>query len=536
MASTTLSLDLCPAKRMIGLAFLSTGRRRWIGGFVFALFVLVTLGHDLRLLAGEGAIGTADNTGFYRVMGPLGLDHILEPGQRRDWVTLHTDFRRYFAAAPVRNYQVHSVPTTTVVRVILWIYHQLLPDRSFFDISALGLAYLVLAVVAIASLVANRRVPVSLLIAAALLTVVSDPEHIVLLNTFYFAPTAFVALLGLVCVVCRPTRTLTTVTAAAVLAFVLSFTQVQLAASGLVLLTTMLLGRLVRRRHRRPARRRVFGHRGGTLAWVLLGACAIAPIAVLAKDGNPTARVNRFNALFDGVLRSTSAERTLDVLTQLKVDLALKDLAGQGYYELCGTIGAIPRSGTSMKPEDWERVCKLEEAQWMHVSAASLLAIYLTDAPTAAEFLDNSTRNLTRHDPTRLSNYARGQHPNDDSPDYYRPNYPRISWLREQLVTLRWPWFAVMAVAVVLAVGRGVSRAPPERTGYWLALLFLVLFGLSQPLVAVLGDGYWDFARHLFVARFALDLAVGIALALAVDAVVRRLPWWRSGAAQTPTQ
>jgi hypothetical protein len=93
-----------------------------------------------------------------------------------------------------------------------------------------------------------------------------------------------------------------------------------------------------------------------------------------------------------------------------------------------------------------------------------------------------------------------------------------------------WPWFPVAWVVLVawggvLAVRRGIRGLDLRSWGY--ALLFCALAAPAQVVIALLGDGYYELAKHeLYVSWFSW-----LALALAVGSLLSALLHRRSPAA-----
>jgi hypothetical protein len=483
------------------------------------------VGSAVLLVGGPHALGTADNCDFARVMQRAQLKHLLAPGEKPDWETLHTDFRRYYAFAAARpgaslsRFALYSLPATSMARAVSGVYRWLLPTRPLFDISYLGLTYLLLGLLLLGLVLrreAARRARASLLLALLLLLAFVDPEYLLLLNSFYCEPVAFVALLGLGVSLCRGRTTRGSVIAASACVLVLSLTKLQFIGSGLLLLASLLSSMLFSRLRKRP--REPFGW----FAWSCVVAGAALPLSIYRPSDNAYRSVNRFDAIFDGVLADTSAAETDRVMAKLGLDPSLKWLTGASFWtrsqlEKRAARADLPADAVTSSSS----LVRLDPARWMHVSLVPLATLYVAEPVVAAHLLQVSERNLTRHDPTQLSNYAKGEHPLVGDRFYYHARGPYIGWLRERLAALPWPLFSALQLAVLFVALRGLWRSEPAQRGRWLALNFLLWFAFTQVVVVVLGDGYESFERHLFASRFALDLALAIGCAMALETALK---------------
>jgi hypothetical protein len=141
------------------------------------------------------------------------------------------------------------------------------------------------------------------------------------------------------------------------------------------------------------------------------------------------------------------------------------------------------------------------------LSRVRLAGLYLREPVAVRQVLGEVQEKLARRRTTARGNFERSEaRPQRGS---YQPSW---EYSRFRSAVLR-PWPPLIWIVVGLgALGLGIAWARHRWDGRQVALLFLLLWFLTQVVVAVLGDGFVALDQHLVGARLALDFLFVVVL------------------------
>ena len=444
-----------------------------------ALLLVVLVARAVSLLDGEHALGLADNGDFIRVMGPAGLAHIERPGEVLDWAAVTRFFRRYYQyETPWPLSQALQLPSSLTARAVAALARHLPGGNARFDIGLYGLVHLLVAAALALSAMFRAR-PWRSLLALAMLWVLTDGEHLLVLNSFFAEPTAFVLLLVAVGLLLLHPESRLAFPAAAIALAGFSIARMLFVVTGLG------FGLLVLARAPRSLKR--------AAPWLALGGL---PLLFASHLASPVmARDYTYNAVFAGILADAPPAEQPRLLGRLGVSPELLAFAGHKRFE----------------PAWRQRIDAIAPERWPTTSVARRAWVLATEPRLWSGALRRITAALGMITPN-LGNYPE-DHPSQPAPyQTYEEHSPRISPIRRALCALGWgACLPLLLLMSALALYR-LRHPDPDEPYEGLVLALLLLFVLTQGPIAIVGDGYEAFARHLLAARFALDLALVIGL------------------------
>jgi hypothetical protein len=465
-------------------------------GVAAGLGLAGTVAALLQLFWGQD-VGLADNGDGFRLMCHLRLaktiDVIASP------LVLHYDATPY-GCLPALAYLSSQ---EWLVRPALWIYRLRYGAGAGFDLRYLGLVHSALFGLLLASLylvLPGRRSARALttVLAGALL---ADITFITYFVSPFSEPATFLGLLATVSATAwylqaRRFSVLALVVVVAATAFlVMAKSQTFVLA---VLVAPVVLSRTV------DAGALSGAWRGRALP---AGACAVllaTATANLAQQPAFFAEVNKHNVVFYTLLvDSPDAESTL---RSLGAPTGLVRYRGLGYFD----------PAAAGKDED------VEYREFQRVVGRRELVTYLATHPRHwAPLLSAGAQAVSELRTTYLSNYP-ASHPQDEllAP---RPN--PTERLLGALGPLSWPalpllWL-VASVAGLVALFRRSWGTQARVLGaiYYL----LAATALSQLLISLLGDGYYELVKHTVLAGYASALMLAVGIGYVVPLVGRRL-------------
>jgi hypothetical protein len=138
-----------------------------------------------------------------------------------------------------------------------------------------------------------------------------------------------------------------------------------------------------------------------------------------------------------------------------------------------------------------------------------VIGIYLTDLPALGGAIDFAAEAM--HD------IALGDYGKRHLDGLITPMVEPSLWTGIKRLMPAGLWFYAMALALS-GVLLPLSRIAELRS-FALAAQFLCAIAVSQPVIAVVGDGRAEISKHLLVGNFAFDLALVLTVAFAVHAV-----------------
>ncbi len=237
------------------------------------------------------------------------------------------------------------------------------------------------------------------------------------------------------------------------------------------------------------------------LVLLLGGLCAAAPWHFAVGRGQRFPDMNNFHAVFLGIAELSQAPDR--ALGQLGVPPSLWHLRGRSFFSLSAAERAQVQASGALQ----------------RLSRAQLLGLFLAEPGALVRAAAQLRRGLGRARPVRQC-VDRSVTP----PRRFLYTHPlQFSYLRRALVHHAAPaWAGLLLLALAWPLATLVRRRPlqPPQT----ALLFLLLFFCSQLWIVLLGEGLHSLVRHLLAARLALDLLLALSLAALLDGAAR----WRA--------
>lgn len=419
--------------------------------------------------------GLANNGDFHRVMAPLGI----EPDGPVEY------FANVQPAYRVDLSRRAGVEYATSALLPVGLAALLGAPAGGFDVRLVGALYLALLLLATwLLLLGARKLPAAARAATVLLSawIFTDLEYTGYFNSLYSEPTALLMLLLL-------------------LGFALgwkgarggyAFPLAVLAAGGGLalakrqdwvagpLVAAVVVAALGRASAAGAGPRRV----------AVLGALALTLVA--ARSGlqpqNPTLRdCNLFNAVFFGVLKDSPAPEA--DLTDLGLPAALARFRGLNYWH----------------PDNPSAQPAFRSAFYARVSTGSVVAFYLRHPLRLAGVLGAALRTAADMHPAGLGHFVPGARGAVDKERRF------TAWSRSKAALgPAFPAVALGVLVLALLLPLAVHRRTPLHPVMLLPLLALSAF--AQLGAAVVGDGMYELAKHLFFFHALLDAcAVGLA-------------------------
>ncbi len=452
------------------------------------VFVLVTVVLVRQLLL-PPIVGLADNGDFHRVMGPLGLEHRSTEWSERYFGWLGRD---YVAGpkAPVQLLSSQLLLSGAAVGL-----GRLLPGDGRFDIRLQGALHLVLYLLGLALILRAARTfaaPARAVINGALLLAATDVAYVAPLNSFY-AETAtlifLVVLLGCALLALRDGRASGLaiagyLTAAAL--FVAAKPQNYFLAIPLAGLALVMLPR---------ARGRLL--RGA----IVTGAVTLVALGLFLHTRVPAIlrMPNLWNNVFTTILADSPDPRA--DLAEFGLDPALARFAGVPAFTDSIPIG---EATTGYGFGDVLRFHLRHPGRFVRIAAACARHTFI--------WRDE-----------RIGNFPReaGRPAGSQTPDF-------AGWSRfEAAVMPRSLSWLVIFLGGILATGLVEAARHGLRTATggtaWLVAMLALAAGMEFG-ICIVGDGYYDIVKHLYLFQLLYDACLFTALAWTAGRLAALLP------------
>lgn len=452
------------------------------------VFLLLTVVLVRQLLL-PPLVGLADNGDFQRVMDPLGLQHRATEWSERyfGWLGL------YYVPGPSAPAQLLS--SQLLLSGAAVGLGRLLPGNGRFDIRLQGALHLFLYLLGLALILRAARTfagPARAVINGALLLAATDVAYVAPLNSFYAEAATLVflvLLLGCALLALRDDRASLLVVAGYLMAAALFvaakpqnyFLSIPLAALALVMLPRA-RGRLSR-------------------SAIVAGAVTLVALGLFLHTRVPWAlRVrNLWNNVFATVLADSPDPRA--DLAEFGLDPALARFAGVPAF-----TDSIPIEATTAAYGfgDVLRFHLRHPDRFVHIASACARNAFVWRDPR----LGNYPREAGRPAGTLATDFA------------------GWSRLEAALMPRSLPWLVVflggVLVAGLIEAGRYGARTAAGGTASLVATLALAAgmeFG-----ICVVGDGYYDIVKHLYLFQLLYDACLFATLAWAAGRLAALLP------------
>ncbi|HEY2223210.1 hypothetical protein [Actinomycetospora sp.] len=261
---------------------------------------------------------------------------------------------------------------------------------------------------------------------------------------------------------------------------------------------------VLRAPHARPGVR-VLARLAGPLVALALLACAAAPVAAsIGGQDRSYAAVNAHNLLFTALMPEVGPDT---VLPAVGLPPAAASHSGEGFY-VAGGMG-IPGWATAIgdRPEQ----------------ARSDARTVLMEHPAAlATMVDRGLTATMRPQLPYLPSAPRGTAPEHfEGRTVYPEAGPQTVLLDGWLANIGVGWLPLATVLLALAAGAATllpraRRADPLAIGLVRVAAASSLLGLGVVTVAVLGDGYYELSKHVWLASYLFGFTGLAGLAAAV--------------------
>jgi hypothetical protein len=467
------------------------GRGRLAAAAVAAAAIAALLVVDAVTLTRVPCLGIADNLDYWRVMRPAGIERLTEVAHPGAFVDC--DYRLADAHLTA-GFSSSALFAYAATRAFRWM-----AASGQASLRQVGLLYLAVVVLALACALWVRLPALALLL---LLYVVSDAGYLLFFNSFYADPAQLVAIFAAVMWLWwwgrrlasggLPPRRLALACAPLVgIAAAGGLAKMQYVLFPAVLGATLLLVLALRHRF--------------SVAY-LPAIAALALVSALAAhhfyrgSGYRFLFANNYHAVFAGLLTVTDDDEAI-----------LEDLG------ISEEFWSMPRRDVFSARVPFDHPVLAELAT---LSRSKLLGMYLARPSAVAGASHVVAQSLIARLPHKRGNFVRSEeHPRRQA---YAPAW-QFSALRARWLLTSPARLAALLVASFVAATALLARGS-RGTGVGAALLFLLLWAMSQIVVAVLGDGFVAIEQHLVAARLAIDFAA----VLLLWALMASLPWlWR---------
>ncbi|MCD4750635.1 MAG: hypothetical protein K8R59_14790 [Thermoanaerobaculales bacterium] len=382
--------------------------------------------------------------------------------------------------------QLLSAPSSSAL--LAWFAKHLTwglsPGDGLMDLRQMGLLFMaILAAIFATGIARGFPIPIALL----MVYVIVDPGYLLFFNSFYADGALFVALIGASIWLERlETKThaicehglsawILAVVAFAFLAFLGSGSKMQYVFFSAVMLLAMGIPLI--------ARIRVCPHR-------IIALIATVALVFLASWWNfffgPGPRFlvfNNYHAVYGGILRVVS-----------EPEKVLEDLD-------------VPRQYWNLpKTDAWSGNIGIDHPVHQHlksISRLTLLKHYVFDSSARSAILKEMANKLAL-----IESHPRGTRVREESGRKPVKRTLELPWQYSRLSRwffAAWPpiiWFAIGGCAAWILIGSRING----WTGMMTTAFFLLLWIVTQAVIAVLGEGLINLHQHLIGARLGLDL------------------------------
>jgi hypothetical protein len=481
--------------------------RRWRPGrrvelaLATGIAVLGALAAMLQLFGGQH-VGLADNGDGFRLMCHFDLV------KRVDVLANPLVFHYAPVTYGCRPELAYLSSQQWLVAPALWLYR--LRYESGFDLRALGILHSGVFGVLLGGLylaLPGRRLAraLTVLLAGALL---ADVAFVAYFASPFSEPAAFLGLLAVVAAAAWYVRSggpprvplLVLTLAAAFLVMAKSQTFV----FALLVLPILLARRVETGRLTGPWRGRAVPAAAG----VVLVATAVGN---LVQQPRFFAEVNAHNLVFHTLLVDAPAPES--VLRSLGVSEELVRYRGTGFFAL----------------DHQQRTADAQYQEFQDKVERGDLLVYLATHPAHwPRLLQAGSEAVSEVRPDYLSNFATPRPPGEILASRPNPTERLLGWLGP----VSWPLLPLVWLVALVAGAVALFRSSRTAEGRSLGAVCYLLgaAALSQVVIAVAGDGYYELVKHTVLAGYATALLLAVGVGAAVSASVRH--WRRS---PTPT-
>ncbi|MBW3548431.1 MAG: hypothetical protein KY452_09900 [Actinobacteria bacterium] len=473
------------------------GRRRRLGepGVATCVALVGVVAAFFQLFWGEH-IGLADNGDGFRLMCHFDLARRVDVLQSR--VVLHYAPVTYGCRPEVAYVSSQQWLAWPVVRAYQLRY------ESGFDLRALGVLHSALFGLLLAALYralpGPRRARVVAVVVAGVL--LADVAFVAYFVSPFSEPAAFLGLLAVVAATAwyvraagTPWLPLVLLTLATVF-LVLAKSQTFVFA---LLVVPVLLSRTVETRM-------LSGPWRGRVAPAAAGVVLLATAAGnLLQQPSFFAEVNNHNLVFHTLLVDSPDPES--VLRSLGVAEDLVRYRGTGYFAL----------------EPRQRDVDAQYQQFHRQVDRRDLLVYLATQPRHwPQLLGAGAEAVSELRPEDLSNYPTPRPRDDRLAPRPNPTERLLGWL----APVSWPLLPVVWLAALVAGALALFRRSMGTEGRALgaACYLLGAAALSQVVIAVVGDGYYELVKHTVLSGYATALLLAVGAGALASALGRRLP------------
>ncbi len=464
--------------------------------FVITAAIIILLSF---VLMRRPIMGVADNGDFARIMNSTGLHYFSSE---------HYD--RYFGYVN-REYVIgHMVPfgggyvsTQLALVVSAVVLSKTFRDSGVFDIRYLGVIYvLFLATAAFFAVKSCRKSfgAAGIIIAISIIIIFCDTGYVSYFNSLYGEPVTFVFLLLMAAMALtisseeRPAIWMLLIFGIAAILF--AGAKVQNIPAGI--LSSLLFLRLAAMRRDKVWRRSAFGLAAGVILVSIICYCNVSSDIRIC---------NKYQTVFYGILKDS--EDPAGDLEELGLDQSLDVLAGTNYF--------MEDYAVDIRSSDFKRMIN------ENVDHFKIASYYLKHPHRFVEKMEIAAENGFKLN-QGMGNYEKS---------------PGIAYKQVSEVFNRWSSFKLGALphsllfisifygAALLVLLFEYSRASCAKMRFLTEFFgFVLLAGMIQFILPIIGDGEADLSKHLFLFNLCFDMLFSASLAyIAVKAgALIRLP------------
>jgi len=425
-------------------------------------------------------LGYANNGDFWRAFRASGITYRAGLAEDQTFWN-HRQSTYQLSPLPENPLALTYSPNDWVVRAGLAVQKWLAPSataRGVFHLFVVSALYLIIACLLVAG--SWRRLsPRRKWLAAAILWVAADPFYSLFLGSFYSEALSLVCITGLLlALLAGPAYHWLAVSTALLLAF--SKTQ--------FLLSPLLLAAVCFALGQRWPPRRL-----AVMAAILAAGAAFFLTRIPHRE---LTRVNRFHSAFYGA--ASAAADGADTVRRLGFSARAAALVGRSIYE------------AQTKPLLYPEL----ESELDSYSRLRAAAVHLAEPRAAWRVLSRAGGELRRSRIAYLGQYEETYGLPLASVCGPADYCATRAWVTERFWPVYW---------IVIAAGVTAAVFLPALAGLRIAWGFLALFAATQIHICFFGDGFWEFQKHLALARFGFDVLFVGALGILPYGVWRRI-------------
>ena len=449
--------------------------------FVKLEYIYVLIGASIitYLLFGNTFIGMADNGDFLRILGTVGLNY-LNPNDSYENLFFNYAHSVYAYDHFFRSFYPSSqIIIVAIMRCIAYLF-----NNNHFYVQFIGALYSMLLLVSgylFIKYVKSISTYTAVVVSICILLVYHDIGYIAYFNSFYGEPVSFVFYLltigiGLNLLLKeQPSRALFTWFAAVSLFFICSKTQNAPMGIVLALFTLRYISIVLD---------------GGSLKRLLITlstSLLLFSAALYIFAPKEFKHINLYQTVFYGILKdSTEVEEDL---RSLKLPLYLSILAGTNYFQ---KDTAIKQDDPILFTDFYNRITH-KDVILFYIKHPSRMLINMSKA---AEYAMNIR-------PYYLGNYERAAGMPSGAMTF---KYSLWSEFKHKHIPNRLWFIAIVYLAYYAAAAYEWIKAGDIKLKMRIELLGLIgIIGFISFLVPLVGDGFADLSKHLFLFNVSFD-------------------------------